>query len=70
MPGRLLKVIACLVTGLAAAGSAAYVAGHHKNAAAPLHPAAMSAPGSGQLHLRPEVRSSKGQTPLTFTSVS
>jgi hypothetical protein len=68
VPGWLLKLLACLVTGLATVGSAAYVGGHPQNAAAPLQPRV--AASGGQLHLTPSVRSSDGQPPLTFTSVS
>lgn len=69
MPAWLLKALACLVTGLATAGSAAYVGGHLKNPAAPLRPPVVS-PVNARLHLEPSVRAATGQQPLTFTSVS
>ena len=68
MPGWLLKTLAFLVTGLAAAGSAASVGRHLQNPSAPLHPPVAVA--GGQLHLAPSVREADGQPPLTFTSVS
>jgi hypothetical protein len=69
MPAWTLKLFACLLTGLAAAGSAVYVGGHLKNPAAPLRPPVRSA-GTAVLHLGPEVQVSPDQQPLTFTSVS
>lgn len=38
MPAWILKLIACGITALAAAGSAAYVSSHVKDIQAPLHP--------------------------------
>ena len=43
MPAFVLKAGATLLTLLAAVASAAYVSGHVKNSAAPLHPAALTA---------------------------
>ena len=70
MPAWLLKALAALVTGLATAGSAAYVGGHLVNPAAPLHPPVVTSPASARLHLEPSVRSVTDQQPLTFTNVS
>lgn len=47
MPGWALKLLAALLTVASTAGSAVFVGGHVKNAAAPLHPAVM--PGGGPL---------------------
>ena len=76
MPAWLLTLAAVLVTGLAAAGSAAYVSRHVKSDTAPLHPpvaapaTTVSGAGGGHLNLKPSVQSSSDQQPITFTSVS
>lgn len=70
MPGWVLKLAACLLTGVATAGSAAYVTSHLKSPSAPLHPRVVASGPSGRLTLMPSVRSSDDQPPLTFTSVS
>ncbi|HVD01697.1 MAG TPA: hypothetical protein VNG93_11210 [Candidatus Dormibacteraeota bacterium] len=70
MPAWSLKVIACLLTGLATVGSALYVGGHLKNPAAPLRPPVVGASSAIVLHLEPQVQVNPGQPPLTFTSVS
>lgn len=51
IPGWLLKVSAGVLTGLAAAGSTAYVTGHVKSPSAPLHPAVASAQAGRFGHL-------------------
>ena len=43
MPAFALKAMATLLTLLAAVASAAYVSGHVKNGAAPLHPPVLTA---------------------------
>jgi len=70
MPGWTLKLTACLLTGLATVGSAAYVAGHLKSPGAPLHPPVVASAAGGHLNLSPSIKSSGDQQPLTFTSVS
>ena len=72
MPGWVLKLAACLLTGAATAGSAAYVTSHLRSPSAPLHPRVVASgpAGPGRLTLTPSVRSSDDQQPLTFTSVS
>ena len=70
MPGWVLKLAACLLTGLATAGSATYVTSHLKSPSAPLHPRVVTAAAAGRLTLTPSVRSSDDQQPLTYTSVS
>jgi hypothetical protein len=59
MQALFLKAGATLLTMLAALGSAAYVSGHVKNAAAPLHPHVAGAPAAttGHLTLTPSVHS-------------
>jgi hypothetical protein len=69
MPAWILKLTACLLTGLATVGSAAYIAGHLKSPSAPLHPP-VAATAGGHLNLSPSIKSSGDQQPLTFTSVS
>ena len=70
MPGWVLKLAACLLTGVATAGSASYVTSHLKSTSAPLHPRVVASGPTGRLTLTPSVRSSDDQQPLTFTSVS
>jgi len=69
MPAWMLKLTACLLTGLATVGSAVYVTGHLKSPSAPLHPPVV-ATDVGHLTLSPSIKSSDDQQPLTFTSVS
>ncbi|GAC1615895.1 MAG: hypothetical protein NVS9B1_25630 [Candidatus Dormibacteraceae bacterium] len=49
MPAWALKLLAVGVTALAAAGSAVYVGGNVKSAAAPLHPRVVAGHGGGLL---------------------
>ncbi len=60
MHALLLKAVATLVTFGTAVSSAFYVTGHLKTAAAPLHPAVVSAASTesaGRLTLTPSIRS-------------
>jgi hypothetical protein len=70
MPGWVLKLAACLLTGVATAGSAGYVTSHLKSPSAPLNPRVVASGPVGRLTLTPSIRSSADQQPLTFTSVS
>lgn len=82
MPAWALKLVATLLTVASAAGSAVFVSGHVKNAAAPLHPAVLpgggplaqlplnGSHGSEQVEIQPSVQPMGDQQPLTGTYVS
>lgn len=85
-PAWALKVGATMLTLISAAGSAAYVGGHTKNAAAPLHPAVAASggmaffalgsqasvprPPTAGTHISPSVQVAGPEMALTYTSVS
>jgi hypothetical protein len=64
-----LKVVATMVTMLAAAGAATYVGAHVRNGAAPLHPAVVETGGSTGMGLSPAVQPTD-QAPVTGTHYS
>jgi len=71
MHALLLKAGATALTLLAALASSAYVAGHVKNGAAPLHPAVYgTSMVGGRLTLPPSVRTDASVEAVTSTHAS
>ena len=69
MPALALKATATVLTFLAAAFSAGYVAGHVKSGAAPLHPSVVGRAAGAQMTLTPSVRAANVE-PVTSTYAS